>query len=698
MCSKWPVRESTRSSHASPALRGGGRIARRDAHRDRVVAIAVEHELWNAERESLPRRRELVALEVLRRIAEQRPRRLDGRHQAARQGEIEDARLRNGSADPDARVSSRRLGGQGLARRRPERELPSGRVPDRGNAREIERRLDVGERVDSGGHVQERLRPPASAADAAVLEVPRGEAVRGQVEAEPLHERAVVLRAPVPAVHDDGNRMRPGARRQEELADLAGTAAVCVNETVHRTSRLRRDPNEALDHRGHLLVRVQLVEVPRADRHPDVDVRSQRKQASRVVAATGLRKQHEQGDVAALERCDAVPLQKPTQDRRRDARRHRAHRLDDPVAAVEIVRGQQQAGDVVAPGIVVGQLELLGQRLQGAPRLRERVDRPGVDGDDRRRKRRMTDGELEPDQPSEAVADDDRPRDLERVAEPCEIVREGRDLVAVNGSIAPSAAPQVVRQDARGRPEVFVLRLEERVVAAPSVNEDECRIAGAGSLVVQAQVVSRRVRHHTSGADTSDAPGRIRTCDLALRRRALYPLSYGRRETASVTTGGIGSGRADRGRLGDYTDLVTTVFSSTIAAKAWLATAAVVLAGVQLLTAARIYGKLSFLPERGRGIARVHRWSGRIAFLFTLPVFFHCVTILGFQTPDTRVAIHSLVGTFFYGVFAAKVLIVRDHSLSRWTLPTAGLTLASMLVALWVTSSLWYFTTIRFGF
>ena len=147
-----------------------------------------------------------------------------------------------------------------------------------------------------------------------------------------------------------------------------------------------------------------------------------------------------------------------------------------------------------------------------------------------------------------------------------------------------------------------------------------------------------------------------------------------------------------------YTDLVTTVFSSTIAAKAWFATAAVVLAGVQLFTAARIYGRLSFLPEHGPAIARVHRWSGRIAFLFTLPVFFHCVTILGFQTPDTRVAIHSLVGTFFYGVFVAKVLIVRDRSLPRWALPTAGLTLASVLVALWVTSSLWYFTTVRFGF
>ena len=147
-----------------------------------------------------------------------------------------------------------------------------------------------------------------------------------------------------------------------------------------------------------------------------------------------------------------------------------------------------------------------------------------------------------------------------------------------------------------------------------------------------------------------------------------------------------------------YADIVTSVFSSTIAAKAWFATAALALAGVQVLTAARIYGRLSFLPDRGPTTARVHRWSGRIAFLCTLPVFFHCVTILGFQTPGARVALHAIVGTFFYGVFAAKVLIVRDRSLPGWALPTAGLTLASMLAVLWLTSSLWYFTTVRFGF
>jgi Family of unknown function (DUF6529) len=146
-----------------------------------------------------------------------------------------------------------------------------------------------------------------------------------------------------------------------------------------------------------------------------------------------------------------------------------------------------------------------------------------------------------------------------------------------------------------------------------------------------------------------------------------------------------------------YTDIVTLVFTSTIDAKAWLATVAILLAVVQVTTGARMFGKLTFLPLRGPKVALVHRWSGRIAFLFTLPVFFHCVTILGFQTPDTRVAVHSVAGCFVYGVFAAKVLIVRDRALSGWALPAAGATMASVLGVIWLTSSLWYFTNVRFG-
>jgi hypothetical protein len=39
-------------------LVGRGCIARRDSHRDRVVAVAVQHELRDAEREALARRGE----------------------------------------------------------------------------------------------------------------------------------------------------------------------------------------------------------------------------------------------------------------------------------------------------------------------------------------------------------------------------------------------------------------------------------------------------------------------------------------------------------------------------------------------------------------------------------------------------------------------------------------------------------------
>jgi Family of unknown function (DUF6529) len=77
---------------------------------------------------------------------------------------------------------------------------------------------------------------------------------------------------------------------------------------------------------------------------------------------------------------------------------------------------------------------------------------------------------------------------------------------------------------------------------------------------------------------------------------------------------------------------------------------------------------------------------------------FHCVFILGFQTSGTRVAIHSIVGSFFYGLFAVKVLFVRDHSYPSWVLPLAGGSLFLVLTTLWLTSGYWYYTTVRFGF
>jgi Family of unknown function (DUF6529) len=95
---------------------------------------------------------------------------------------------------------------------------------------------------------------------------------------------------------------------------------------------------------------------------------------------------------------------------------------------------------------------------------------------------------------------------------------------------------------------------------------------------------------------------------------------------------------------------------------------------------------------------RIHRWSGRLAVLLTIPVFFHCVTMLGFKTPNARVAVHSIAGSSVYGVLAAKLLVIRLKGYPHWVLPVLGGSLAAVLTTLWLTSALWYFTNVRFGF
>ena len=132
-------------------------------------------------------------------------------------------------------------------------------------------------------------------------------------------------------------------------------------------------------------------------------------------------------------------------------------------------------------------------------------------------------------------------------------------------------------------------------------------------------------------------------------------------------------------------------FTDTLQMKAWLVTAAVVLACGQLLTAARIYELLHF-PPKGRFYHSVHRWSGRAAIVFTLPVAYHCVFLLGFGTRSPRVLIHSLLGSALYGAVVAKVLIVRSTRFAPWVVPVAGSLLFSILLGLWLTSALWFFT------
>ena len=137
---------------------------------------------------------------------------------------------------------------------------------------------------------------------------------------------------------------------------------------------------------------------------------------------------------------------------------------------------------------------------------------------------------------------------------------------------------------------------------------------------------------------------------------------------------------------------ITLGFADTITMKVWLTTIAVLFALVQIFSALWMYGRLPF-ESRPSWLANAHRISGRIAFLFTLPVAYHCLYQLAFQDTTTRVLAHSLLGCLFYGAFATKVTIIHMPGRAGVWLPVLGGTVFALLVATWVTSGLWYITT-----
>ena len=155
------------------------------------------------------------------------------------------------------------------------------------------------------------------------------------------------------------------------------------------------------------------------------------------------------------------------------------------------------------------------------------------------------------------------------------------------------------------------------------------------------------------------------------------------------------------GRVHDASGEATmqSFFTSTLHFKAWLTTLAVLLAIGQLLGGMWMFGKLPVGPAP-RWVGPAHRIAGSLALLVSLPVAYHCLWSLGFNPGDGsgRQFWHSLFGCAFFGAFATKVLAVRSHRMPGWTLPVVGGLLFTVLVLLWLTSSLWFFQNIGVEF
>jgi hypothetical protein len=126
-------------------------------------------------------------------------------------------------------------------------------------------------------------------------------------------------------------------------------------------------------------------------------------------------------------------------------------------------------------------------------------------------------------------------------------------------------------------------------------------------------------------------------------------------------------------------------FESPIAMMVWLGTAAGCLALVQLATAVGMF------TRGGRAFARVHRTSGTLAVLLSLPVAYACLWSWGFGAQSPRVLVHSVTGCLVYGALVTKLLGLHVPRMPSWLVPVAGAVLLTSVVGTTLTSSLWYF-------
>ena len=178
--------------------------------------------------------------------------------------------------------------------------------------------------------------------------------------------------------------------------------------------------------------------------------------------------------------------------------------------------------------------------------------------------------------------------------------------------------------------------------------------------------------------------------DAALRRspaaaRALIPLAAGLLVALAIYV------VATSITPDPTSSLFGTSGAGTFPLKSALASGVLAFAAFQLYTSLWIFGKINRKRALPRRLRIVHRASGYLAILLSLPIAYNCLLAYGFEDFDRRVLVHAVAGCFFYGAFAAKIVIVRSKRLPGWTLPIAGGTLVTIVFLLWYSAGLWYY-------
>src|SRR5688572_2003063 len=107
----------------------------------------------------------------------------------------------------------------------------------------------------------------------------------------------------------------------------------------------------------------------------------------------------------------------------------------------------------------------------------------------------MSRGEGQGNDPTHAVANDDRPAKLEPPAQPRHVVSEALHAVWRLRLVALAVATEIHRHHASSTAEVLDLRDEVGVIAGPSVNEDQRRLAVTGHFKCQGHIATTQLLH-----------------------------------------------------------------------------------------------------------------------------------------------------------------------------------------------------------
>jgi hypothetical protein len=152
------------------------------------------------------------------------------------------------------------------------------------------------------------------------------------------------------------------------------------------------------------------------------------------------------------------------------------------------------------------------------------------------------------------------------------------------------------------------------------------------------------------------------------------------------------------GKVHDPTLNGTTTlgFHTVIEMKVVVSTVIGVLVVLQLISALWIYGKLGISAPSWLG--RAHRTSGTIALVLSIFVAYHCLWALGLESGTledgqkvaTRTVVHGVLGCAVFGAVVVKLVAVRSRRAPGWFLPVAGGLLFALLVAVILTSAVWY--------